>query len=32
MLAYAIDPVPAATTSMSGWAVVAVFFALLAVV
>ena len=32
MLAYAIDPVPATATALSGWLVVAVFFALLAVV
>jgi hypothetical protein len=30
MHSYAIDPVPASVTLMSGWALVAVFFTLLA--
>jgi hypothetical protein len=30
MLSYAIDPVPSTASAESGWAVVALFFALLA--
>jgi hypothetical protein len=30
MLSYAIDPVPTCVSAFSGWVVVAVFFALLA--